>query len=142
MDEELKQRLQEKSTWERALYMLLFALIFGILEIIIAAVVVFQFFLTLFTGSCNQRLVSLGQGLSTYLYQITLFLTFNSNERPYPFGDWPEGTPANSAPATKKRSKTVSAKSSPAKSPAKSTGTKTNGSKKKSDTATDNETTL
>ena len=39
------------------------------------------------------RLVKLGQSLSTYIYQILTFLTFNSNEHPYPFGAWPKGVP-------------------------------------------------
>jgi hypothetical protein len=47
----------------------------------------------LFTGDTNERLLTLGQNLSTYVYQITLFLTFNSDEHPYPFGDWPDGPP-------------------------------------------------
>ena len=111
MDEELKQRLQKKSTWVRAVYMVIFAIIFGLLEVVIATVVVFQFFLSLFTGSTNERMVKLGQSLSTYLYQITLFLTFNSEDHPYPFGAWPKGTPAatrTAAPKTapKKKSKT------------------------------------
>lgn len=119
MDEELKQRLQKKSTWVRAMYMVMFAIIFGLLEVVIATVVVFQFFLSLFTGNTNERMVQLGQSLSTYLYQITLFLTFNSDEHPYPFGIWPTGTPTETqskprpaAPkaAPKKKSKTSKSK--------------------------------
>lgn len=93
MEEELKQRLQKKSTWMRAIYMIMFAVIFGLLEVVIATIVIFQFFLSLFTGNTNERMVELGQSLSTYLYQITLFLTFNSNDYPYPFGNWPKGAP-------------------------------------------------
>ena len=111
MDEELKQRLQNKSIWVRAVYMLIFAVIFGLLEIVITTVVIFQFFLSLFTGGTNERMVKLGQSLSTYLYQITLFLTFNSDDHPYPFGSWPKGAPtatktAASKSAPKKNSKT------------------------------------
>jgi len=109
MDEELKQNLQEKSTWLRALYMILFALIFGIVEIILSAIVVFQFIMSLLTGGTNEKLVKLGQSLSTYLYQITLFLTFNNNEYPYPFSAWPEGAPivtkTTKKPAAKKKAK-------------------------------------
>jgi hypothetical protein len=31
--------------------------------------------------------------LSTYLYQTTLFLTFKTDEMPFPFLDFPNGTP-------------------------------------------------
>jgi hypothetical protein len=125
MDEEIKQHLQKKSTWIRAMYMLLFGIIFGILEVVIVAVVVFQFFTSLFTGKTNDRLLILGQSLSTYLYQITLFLTFNSNFYPYPFGSWPKGAPT--APkATTKEAPKAATKTSPKKtskaSPKKKTG--------------------
>jgi hypothetical protein len=72
---------------------LLFTIIYGIAEIVVAAVVLFQLLSVLFNGSTNERLLNLGQNLSTYVYQILLFLTFNSDERPYPFGDWPDGPP-------------------------------------------------
>ncbi len=109
MDEELKQNLQKKSTWMRALYMVLFAFIFGVVEIILSVVVVFQFIMSLLTGGTNEQLVKLGQSLGTYLYQITLFLTFNSDDYPYPFNAWPEGAPITSKstkkPAPKKKIK-------------------------------------
>ena len=93
MDEETKQHLRNRTTWWRALYMLLFIVFYGVAEIVIAVVVLFQLLSVLFTGDTNWRLLTLGQNLGTYVYQILLFLTFNSDEKPYPFGDWPDGPP-------------------------------------------------
>jgi len=93
MEDEIRQNLRNRTTWWRALYMLLFTVIYGIAEVVIATVVLFQLLSVLFTGCTNERLLTLGQNLSTYVYQILLFLTFNSDERPYPFGDWPDGPP-------------------------------------------------
>jgi hypothetical protein len=93
MDDELKQNIKERKTWLRGLYMLLFLVFYSVAKVIIFAVIAFQFLLTLFTGKTNDRLVKLGQSLSTYIYQILTFLTFNSNEHPYPFGAWPKGVP-------------------------------------------------
>ncbi len=95
MEDEIKQNLRNRKTWLRALYMLLFMVIYGVAEFIIAAVVLFQLFSVLFTGSTNERLLTLGQNLSTYVYQIVLFLTFNSDDHPYPLGEWPQGTPTD-----------------------------------------------
>ena len=100
MGDELKHNLKERKTWLRGLYMLLFGIFYSIAEIIIIAVAVFQFLLALFTGNTNERLLKLGQSLSTYVYQVLQFLTFNSNHHPYPFGAWPKGEPA----ATKRKS--------------------------------------
>lgn len=97
MSDDLKAHLKERKTWLRGLYMLLFAIFYGIAEIVITAVVLFQFLLTLFTGHTNERLLKLGQSLGTYVYQILQFLTFNSEYHPYPFGAWPRGAPKESA---------------------------------------------
>lgn len=110
MDEKLKQNLRDKSTWSRVLYAALFALIFGVVEIILTFVVIFQFVMALLTGNTNKLLLKLGQSLSTYLYQITLFLTFNSDEHPYPFNDWPESSPPSMKAKKSARKKKATAK--------------------------------
>jgi hypothetical protein len=92
----LKQNLKEKSTWLRGLYMLLFILFIGVAKAVVLAVIIFQFLSELVTRKTNQRLLRLGQSLSTYSYQILVFLTFNSEYRPYPFGAWPRGEPGTS----------------------------------------------
>ena len=93
MSNEVKENLKSQSTWMRGLYMLLFIVFSTIAEIVLAAVIIFQFLLKLFTGEVNDRLLKLGQSLSTYLYQIFLFMCFNSEYHPYPFGAWPKGEP-------------------------------------------------
>ena len=93
MNDEIKQKILDKETWLRGLFMLLFILISGVARFVIAVVVLFQFFSVLLTGNTNAQLLTLGQNLSTYIYQITLVLTFNSAGRPFPFGAWPDGPP-------------------------------------------------
>jgi hypothetical protein len=93
MDPELKQRLTASDTWLRGLFIIIFAVIYGITEVLLSAVVVFQFLATLFTGETNARLRLFGLSLAAYIYQIVTFVTFNSDEKPFPFGPWPEGTP-------------------------------------------------
>jgi hypothetical protein len=78
-----------RTIWMRALFMLLFAVVYSIAEIVIAFVAVFQFFCVLITGRRNARVLELGRGLSSYIYEILLFETFNSERLPFPFGDWP-----------------------------------------------------
>ena len=91
--DELRENLIETSTWVRGLNMLLFIVIYALLytlaEIVLFGVVIAQFVIKLITGSVNQRLLDLGYSTSTYVYQIFLFLTFVSEERPFPFSPWP-----------------------------------------------------
>lgn len=93
MSNDIKDNLKQQSTWTRGLYMLLFTLFYSIAEVVLFAVVVFQFLLKLFTADTNPRLLKLGQSIATYIYQIIQFLTFNSDYQPYPFGAWPKGEP-------------------------------------------------
>ena len=93
MSNEVKENLKSQSTWKRGLYMLLYIIFSRIAEIVLGVVILFQFLLKLFTGETNDRLLKLGQQLSTYLYQVFQFLTFNTEYHPYPFGAWPRGEP-------------------------------------------------
>ncbi|MGB5398452.1 MAG: DUF4389 domain-containing protein [Gammaproteobacteria bacterium] len=91
MANEIKENLKPQTIWLRGLYMLLFALCYSVAELVLFAIVVLQFLLKLFSGNTNQRLLTLGQSIATYIYQIIQFLTFNSEYQPYPFAAWPKG---------------------------------------------------
>ena len=93
MNPDLKQRLTASATWLRGLHIIIYAVIFGISEVLLTAVVVFQFLATLFTGETNARLRLFGLSLAAFMYQIAAFVTFNSDEKPFPFGPWPESMP-------------------------------------------------
>ncbi|MFW2373075.1 MAG: DUF4389 domain-containing protein [Gammaproteobacteria bacterium] len=103
MSDDVKDNIRQTKTWMRALYMLLFAIIYAVTEVIITAVVVFQFLLVLFTGKTNSKLLIFGQSLSTFIYQILQYLTFNTESQPYPFGEWPKGAPTATKSAPKKK---------------------------------------
>ncbi len=91
MSNDIKDNIKQQSTWIRGLYMVLFSIFYTIADLVLFAVVVFQFGLKLFTGDTNDRLRRLGLSISTYIYEILQFLSFNSEQHPYPFGTWPKG---------------------------------------------------
>lgn len=83
--------IKARSIWLRLFFMLVVTLLYSVSRVVVGAVVVVQFFWVLLTGETNQKLLSLGQSLATYTYQIVRYLTFNTQERPFPFdADWPE----------------------------------------------------
>ncbi len=73
--------------------MVLFLALWGVSRIVVLAVVVLQFLWVLTRGEKNAQLTVFGQSLATYTYQIVLYLTFGTEERPFPFADWPTGPP-------------------------------------------------
>jgi hypothetical protein len=74
--------------------MLLFVAIYNVAAILIGAVAMLQFAWKLVTGEPNPRLSSFGEDLSRYFYQILRFLTFNTENKPFPFEEWPAHPPA------------------------------------------------
>lgn len=91
MNDDVKTHIESTETWLRLLFMVLFAVISWITKLVLIAVVIFQFLVKLLTGDVNERALDLGGQLSSYIYQILNYLTFNTEERPFPFTDWPSG---------------------------------------------------
>lgn len=90
----LTKNLKSRSTWLRLFFMLVMALLYSVSRLVIGVVVLLQFFWVLFTGKTNEQLLKFGQSLATYTYQIVRYLTFNTEERPFPFdADWPTAPP-------------------------------------------------
>ena len=79
----------------RALFMILFVIIYYVAEWLVVAVAVFQFVVVLITGKANGNLTAFGEGLARFVYQIARFLTFNSEDKPFPFSQWPGEAPAS-----------------------------------------------
>lgn len=98
MDDKTKKSLTNLETWKRGLFMVVFAIISGVAKLLVTLVAIFQFITVLFKGQTNETTLPLGQSLSTYIYQITLFLTFNTDEMPFPFKDYPDGAPESCSP--------------------------------------------
>ena len=87
----IAKNLKSKSIWMRLLFMLIITFLYSVSRIVVGTVVVVQFFCVLFTGETNQKLQVFGKSLAMYTNQIILYLTFNTEERPFPFDlDWPD----------------------------------------------------
>ena len=90
MDDELKKNLTAAETWVRGLFILLFAFLLLIARIVTAAVVVIQFIFTVLSGKTNDNLRDFGASLAQFIFQTLLFVTYNSDDKPFPFRPWPE----------------------------------------------------
>lgn len=81
--------VSRRETWFRLLFVLLFVLLYSLAEIVLLAVVAIQFGFVLIRDQRNRHLLTFGAGLSKYSYQILRFMTFNSEDKPFPFASWP-----------------------------------------------------
>ena len=91
MNDEIIETESDNSIWIRGLYMLLFMLLYSVAEFVLAAVVLVQFGFRVFNEERQPRLLVLGAAVASYIYQVMRYLTFNSEQKPYPFSEWPEG---------------------------------------------------
>ena len=90
MKENTRENLVRRDIWIRALYMLLFAIVYSVAEAIVVLLAIFQFVALLITGQVNELLIRFGKNLSVFMFDILEFQTFNSEIKPFPFSPWPD----------------------------------------------------
>ena len=74
---------------KRAVFMLAFWIASRVALIIVIALALFQLICTVITRRPNEKIIRFGGSLGVYLSQIVNFLTYNTEQKPWPFGDWP-----------------------------------------------------
>ncbi|RZI66402.1 MAG: DUF4389 domain-containing protein [Pseudomonas sp.] len=80
---------QHESILLRILWMVLFVLVWQVAEVVLAVAVLVQLVYRLFNGAPSLSVMSFGDSLSQYLAQIGRFGTFHTDQKPWPFADWP-----------------------------------------------------
>lgn len=88
---DIESNLKSRSTWMRFLFMIVLGAIYMISRAVVFAVVLLQFLFALLAARPNEKLTSLGHALAVYTCEIIDYLTYYSDERPFPFDkDWPD----------------------------------------------------
>ena len=104
--ESVKEHAKDVDTWIRGLFIIVFGVILYFVFGIIWLLVIFQFITKVITGGLNKQLSDFSGGLTQYAMQILLYITFQSEERPFPFSPWPgTGSSGDSTSAAKKATK-------------------------------------
>lgn len=117
--DDLKKNIKDGNVWKRLLFMILFSILYSAAEMVLVVVVLYQFLSLLFTGNKNDKVLSFGAQISTYAYQVFTYLTFNTEDKPFPMGDWPTDKPLAEKPV-----EPVKAKRAPRKPAAKKVTTR------------------
>ncbi len=98
MNPALNSNLTNGQTWMRLVYLIVFAAVFGVAQMVVAFVVLAQFAFKLFGGEVNPRLAEFGDGLAQYFRDIVSFMTFHGEDKPFPFAPWPQTSPGAPKP--------------------------------------------
>jgi hypothetical protein len=75
--------------WLRGLFMLLFIIGFMLGQWLLNLIAIVQFIWLLASREPNQFIASIGNSLSTWLADIGRFLTCATEQKPFPWGPWP-----------------------------------------------------
>lgn len=88
----IEENIKSRSTWMRGVFMCIYFALIWLTSLVGTFVIVLGFLWVLFKGEQNAQLKAVGQSIAGYLYQVARYLTFNTEEKPFPFGaDWPDG---------------------------------------------------
>ncbi|SPO67646.1 conserved protein of unknown function [Pseudomonas sp. JV241A] len=100
---ESSNQTQRESIILRVLWMLVFLVVWQLAELLLGGLVLVQLIYRLIYGAPSASLMNFGDSLSQFLAQIGRFGSFHSDQKPWPFADWPtprapEGEAAHSVP--------------------------------------------
>ena len=99
MNTDIPKRLRNGQTWGRLVLMLVyFLVVFEIALLLVGLIMLFQFFYRLIQGQDAERLQSFTSDLNTFIHATLQYITFNTDEKPFPFCDWPAPDQADDAP--------------------------------------------
>jgi len=88
---DIKDNVKNTDTWLRGFFILAFGVILYFLFGLIWLLVIFQFVTKVLTGELNNNLEQFSTKMTSYAMQILNYITFQSEERPFPFSPFPEG---------------------------------------------------
>jgi hypothetical protein len=74
----------------KILYLVLFYLIYSLTDIALMVIAIVQTLLNLFSGGPSKSLQDAGKSLGLYVKQLSEYLSYASEHKPFPFSDWPE----------------------------------------------------
>src|SRR5690554_3160431 len=86
----IKDTVTSDAFWVKTLFVVMFFIVYRVLDIVLLLATLGQWLFTLITGSPHPALVKFGASLGLYIQQITFYLTSVSEDKPYPFQDWPK----------------------------------------------------
>ncbi|CAB1277185.1 DUF4389 domain-containing protein [Candidatus Nitrosacidococcus tergens] len=92
----LVQNLKNTGFWKRFLFMAIFAAAYTLAAAVVCTIIAFLLAHHLVTGKTNERAIQFARQVSAYIYHVLLYLTYNTEELPFPYMDWPnpEHTPS------------------------------------------------
>ena len=88
--EEIETNEREKLGIARALYILLYLIIGRFISMVLFVIAITQYIYSWLTGEPHEKILHFTEDLAEYTKQLVSYVGFNTDEKPWPFGDWPD----------------------------------------------------
>ena len=93
--DEVKNNLSQIDNWLRGLFMVLVILAYNIAETIFIGLTIVQFFFVAITGRRSTDIEDFSKKVRDYIVTCLDYLRYESDEKPFPFGDISENKNIN-----------------------------------------------
>lgn len=87
--EQFRTNVTNTRNWVRLVYMLIFAVLLHLAGLVMWVLCALQFLSSLLTGKDNDNLRSLGGSIAVFVHQALNFVSYNTEQKPFPFAAWP-----------------------------------------------------
>ena len=87
---EFKKTVTSDAFWLSTAYIVLFLLVARVLDVLLFGLTLIQWLFRLLTGENNEFLIRFCASMGIYYQQVTHYLTGCSEDKPFPFREWPE----------------------------------------------------
>ena len=134
--EDIVDNLREPSAWIRIVFMVGFTVVlYLIIAPVVLVLMIVQALFSVLSGETNYNLRRFGKALAEYVQQILHYLSYNTNDKPFPFSDFPaleeDEESADPAPGEKESSAQENdSRAAPKKATRKKSATKKPAAKK------------
>ena len=88
--EEIETDKRVRPGVSRALYTLLYLLVGRFISMVLFVIAITQYIYSWLTGEPNEKILVFTADLGEYTKQLVAYVGFNTDEKPWPIGDWPD----------------------------------------------------
>jgi len=78
---------ERKEAWFRILVAIISGIILSVWKILVIILAIVNFFIVVFSGKRHSDIALFSEYFNTELYRYTKYLTFVTNQRPFPFSE-------------------------------------------------------
>lgn len=88
--DEVETNERERPGVARALYTILYLIIIRLISMVLFVIAITQYIYSWLTGEPNEKILYFTEGLAEYSKQLVSYVGFNTDEKPWPVGEWPD----------------------------------------------------